>query len=283
MPDQNVLSENPYKKPDEPAWHVFVVNYYRDKPKGWRRWPWHGCLHAMKNRTELSIEWAPSWPGVFGLHIGGHDKTLLLNVWFFAQLYFGITTPTLNRWFDKFTHYEQDREIYVSFHDGGVWWNIWRPWSTWSAAVPWWRNGAFIPLDFLFGPYMRQDQESHSVSDVELPMPEGVYYAKITIERWAWGRKRLPWRSYAWHAEIEPTMPVPVPGKGENSWDCGQDAVCSMCCVIDRPSAVLAANRLIASVLETRHNRGGPAWRPEVAVHERRLYENDATGSAGKA
>lgn len=58
---------------------------------------------------------------------------------------------------------------------------------------------------------------------------------------------------------------VPVPGKGENSWDCGEDGTQSILFGVDTPirTYVDAANAFQASVQKTRLRYGGKDWMPE--------------------
>ena len=54
-----------------------------------------------------------------------------------------------------------------------------------------------------------------------VPMPEGNYPCEVTIERATWERPRWPFsRKVVVRAEVEPDIPVPVPGK-----DYGDDAI----------------------------------------------------------
>ena len=53
---------------------------------------------------------------------------------------------------------------------------------------------------------------------------------------------------------------LPIPGKGENSWDCGDDAYYS----IGTPAATAmeAVEYAADRVLETRRRYGGSSWAP---------------------
>lgn len=82
---------------------------------------------------------------------------------------------------------------------------------------------------------------------VGVPMPEGVYKARVELRETTWKRPRWPWphkdRSYHLTVLSRPTPDgpriehdehgnqkpgyIPVPGKGESSWDCGPDGIFS--------------------------------------------------------
>lgn len=245
--------------------HWFWFNENKDNPPGWRRWPWHGraFLHMHDSgRSEFSIEWAPSLSPRLSLRLGG-EMVLTFSVWLLGiTLYFGATTPWLARRLERFTAWDADRELVVYWYEGGLWWNLWRTRDSWTTGTPWWRHGHFAPLDWMFGQNMRQHKEHYSTHAVEIPMPEGAYPATVTITRTGWGRKRLPFRTWMWHADVEPKTPVPFPGKGENSWDCGEDATHSLHCSIDRPDPALAVGEFVASVMRDRMRHGGNGWRP---------------------
>jgi hypothetical protein len=95
-----------------------------------------------------------------------------------------------------------------------------------------------------------------------VPMPEGNYPCTVTLERETWGRKRWPWtRTTQTRADIEMHVPVPHPGKGENSWDCDDDALYSMCGPFGSIGAATTA--VAGSVMRSRERYGnGQAWTP---------------------
>lgn len=158
--------------------------------------------------------------------------------------------------------YGSSRELSVSIHDGSVWWRVWADPDSWESTRPRWRDGSWNLLDALLGK-VSVETRVLEVRQVEIPFPERTYRATVTLQaklerrpRWpgVWGR----WRG----ADIEPEVPVPEPGKGENSWDCGQDACYAMWTggVRDIHEAV---ERFRSSILRTRERRGGRDWRPE--------------------
>jgi hypothetical protein len=56
-------------------------------------------------------------------------------------------------------------------------------------------------------------------------MPEGKYPAHVKRERRTWKRPRwfTPLVREYWDVDVE--SGIRVPGKGENSWDCDDDAI----------------------------------------------------------
>lgn len=114
-----------------------------------------------------------------------------------------------------------------------------------------------------------------SYDGVELALPEGTYVGSVTFRRERLHRPR--WRTYRddiigeWVGE----QWLPFPGKGENSWDCGDDGIKEHSTTIRRyvHEESLEVNsedvgRVVAStiayVLRERGRHGGVNWKPEA-------------------
>lgn len=157
----------------------------------------------------------------------------------------------------------EKREIGVSFHDKAVWWSLWANPDSWSSGTPRWKYGNWHPLDTFFG---RAEYTSlvKEVADVVVPMPEKGYRATVRVSEDTWRRPRAWWTRRRTGVNVEMVDPIPVPGKGENSWDCGDDALHGLLThgdgVID---GVLAAMR---AAHETRRRHGGSSWKPDEAA-----------------
>lgn len=82
------------------------------------------------------------------------------------------------------------------------------------------------------------------------------YKALVQMKECTWKRARWPFPERLHRAEIECVPPIPIPGKGESSWDLEDDATHSMTCVADTPEQ--AVEKLVASVLERRQKYGLP-------------------------
>lgn len=155
------------------------------------------------------------------------------------------------------------REIKVTIHDGAIWWGIWSDKWGWSSRTPKWRQGNFNPADFFLGRPKYADR-TLSHERVNVPMPEGGYPATVRIFESTWKRPRSPFTRKLVRTEITPDKPIPFPGKGENSWDCGEDATHSMTC--PEPTALGAAIALSESVMRSRIKYGsGWNYQPEEA------------------
>lgn len=249
---------------------------------------WRGDGETGKGYAEVAQvnpEWHVGWRTAAALAVQLDQSEVMLHMaWPFAALFLTITAswlrPWLERilpgyWFDPSTyqHFDkpgqnrlkvcQETEIAVKWHDGGLWWSLWHPTMEWSAGTPKWRNGHFDPADFLLGRHTYSSEEL-STENVEVPMPERTYAGTVTLTRDTWKRPRWPFGRSIYRANIEVDGGVPHPGKGENSWDCGEDATYSMTC--PARTAEDAVGALVKSVLSSRRQYGGRNWRPAERV-----------------
>lgn len=218
-----------------------------------------GWLHLYSSKTgrdrSLGFEW--KIPARFChaySEISGDENEVtfalaigLFSVWFHVN---GFLPERLWR---------VNRKTGVSIHDGAVWFDIWADPFGWSSSDPKWQQFNFSPADFFLG---RQSFSSTVLATerVMVAMPEGAYPATVKIEEATWKRPRWPIPIRQIGAEITPDKPIPHPGKGENSWDCDDDATYSMSC--GAQNATDAAAALAKSVLRSRERHGGREWLP---------------------
>lgn len=143
---------------------------------------------------------------------------------------------------------------------GFLHWQWWAPMHSWSSTTPKWRDGTFHPLDWLLGRHVMTDRDIES-GEFEIPMPEGNYPCTIRLYESTWKRPGwfIPHRVR--RADIKMVVGVPHPGKGENSWDCGEDACSSM--TTPASSFAEAIGSMVASTMRQRLNYGSKHWRPE--------------------
>jgi hypothetical protein len=164
--------------------------------------------------------------------------------------------------YEKTTDY-WSRKVGVNVHNGSVWFSLWQPDGHWSSSEPKWWSFNFNPADFFLG---RNKYASRTLKDEtrSLAMPEGSYPVRIELKEDSWKRPRWPWARKIVRAHIEIEKGIPTPGKGENSWDCGEDATFGLTC----PASTFdeALSHLYASVMRDRERYGGKNWRPEKMV-----------------
>lgn len=219
--------------------------------------PRHGRAWLRGKRHEGHIEWAL---GGFrcGLALAAKDEGWLLTISVpLVSLWLGLNGPIAYR------GYGEERELSWRIFDWAFWWNHWTPSMSWSSRTSRWRNGVFHFNDFLLGK-TRHSTRPLAWRWVRIPMPERVYYGAACLEEASWGRARwFTKRVTRCEIKMLPGEQVPFPGKGENSWDCGEDATYGMTCPAS--SVDDAIGKLVASVLCSRTRNGGRDWMPKAA------------------
>jgi hypothetical protein len=181
--------------------------------------------------------------------------------------YFHLDTPWRGAWLDNITRrpgakYGNERQIGLSIHDAAIWWDVWADQMERRSKDPKWRHGAFHFDDFLLGRSVYSKREIERRETV-VPMPEGCYPATITLTEDTWKRPRwFPTRRLS--ANVEIPNGIPHAGKGENSWDCGDDATYGMGCAAETVEE--AIGKVVASCLRDRKRYGHASTTPRKPV-----------------
>ena len=195
------------------------------------RWWWHlgrdarACIHG-------EINWWSRWCGC-RLSVDDEGWTVHaafppIAVWFiFDNL--GLWQPQVKHIF----HWDNNREVWLpdqrecalSFGDWTLRFVPWGRSMEWRTADPWWIRGVSLDLKRLVLGRERCTVEILKQGiPVTIPMPEGTYRGTAKIERRTWKRSR--WFA---HSRVSTTIDcpkgIPFAGKGENSWDCGDDGL----------------------------------------------------------
>lgn len=121
------------------------------------------------------------------------------------------------------------------------------------------RQWSCFLLDKLLGAARHSSRDRSAVVET-LALPELTYYCDVRLHTDTWKRPRWPFRLVLEKATVRPWVAIPVPGKGENSWDQGDDAVREFTCVAR--DVAEAIDQLRESIERTRFERGGADWRP---------------------
>jgi hypothetical protein len=156
-----------------------------------------------------------------------------------------------------------DREIRLAYYGGAIWYSIWANPNEWNSKDPWWKSTHAIHLDDILLGRQRHTKETIETRDVLIPMPEGSYLASVEIVTAKWKRPR-------WFAHVKTCADVKIPkgipfeGKGENSWDCGEDATYGMWTPAE--SVEDAIGKVVVSVLKDRKRYGIPSRIQAVAA-----------------
>lgn len=202
-------------------WHWQNLTQEDDRAKR-RRFPWSGraWLHSSKrpNGAIGEIEWGfgkAAWSTRFGI------KPRLLSVGVRHVFSIYLTLPFRIWPFKPCEVYWLDWDLVWSFFlNESMSWPR-RP------RVSRLREGRWRPRDTFFGRPVYAEQLVES-RDVLIPMPEGPYPARAELKLATWRRPRWPrWplRIERMRCHIEVPIGIPHEGKGENSWDCGEDGI----------------------------------------------------------
>ncbi len=159
----------------------------------------------------------------------------------------------------------QGREVSLRFFSGGPWWKLWTaPMDDDRSELPRWRKGHFDVVKALLGKVLYEQAEVEPEREVLVTMPEATYRTLMKREQRTWCRSRWPWwPTFKARATWDVKIPggIPVPGKGENSWDCGEDAIFATGFAAETAEQAVAALR--ETVLKSRERHGGSRnWRP---------------------
>jgi hypothetical protein len=235
-------------------WHSQNLNEdERGHVKGSKFWngrAWLNLPHpnAEKRKSEryltFGLEW--SWRKAvrsLGVSVSAREDRIVLDLDFgFLALF-----PSVEGLF----YFSEWRETGIEWHNEYIWLNFWHDDDGWAKN---WKglHLTIAPLDILFG---RRKHSSEKLDEVRalVPMPEGSYPATITFFRQT--NKRSRWFAQKWtRANIKPDKPIGIPGKGENAWDCDDDAIFEMSC--EAATVENAVAQLVESALRTRYRYG---------------------------
>lgn len=214
-----------------------------------------GWLHI--GNAVLGCQWVlPTNRIGFSFNIGDGEDQLSGNI--LCGLFAFYWSIEGVRWLYK--RINKSREISLRFFDGAMWWHIWQDPDEWKSTDSKWRRGTFRPVDFLLGreKYSTQDKGK---GEREILFSEGTYTAKVRLFTSTWKRPRWHWARTIERAEVDVKSGVPIPGKGENSWDCDEDAVFSL--TTPATNVDEAVEKFVKSVNSTRLKYGGENWTPE--------------------
>lgn len=170
------------------------------------------------------------------------------------------------------TRYDDFELFNIRVHDYAIWWSLAKFDWGWSHKMPMWMDGNWHFLDTLLGE-QRHSEETIDVRDVVIPMPEGAYPATVKLSVRRWKRSRWPATVVRRTASIDIPAGVPQAGKGENSWDCDEDALFGLSCEARTLDEAIA--KTVGASLRGRTRRDGDAMVKYPPAHERvALYES---------
>lgn len=238
-----------------------------DAPGKERRGFWYGraWLH-LNGRRAIGVEWNHGrLAAAVSLRFDTTDREVQVHVagpgFSYFVSYEGLPASLFDRLPMKFGHssYGYEREIGIRANDGSIWWSLWADPMCWNSRDPKWMSGSFDVIKFLLGDtdYGRRVIEER---DVMIPMPEKSYPAKAKLEVAHWIRPRWPWAPFSTrgtYVNVDIPGGIGIPGKGENSWDCGDDALFGLS--TKARTIEEGIGKVVESALTTRRKHG---WSP---------------------
>lgn len=221
--------------------------------RAWLRWPGNSigvCWNLFSSSCGFRIAFSD---------VSDSAIDVWVNVPFLFSLYFHLSRAKWVKrlpgvkWTGKWG--SGDREIYIRFHDGALWWTLWRHDNDHKSGD--WRDSNFHFDDFFLGrnQYSESERTTHHVL---FPVQGIVYSATVELYTSTWKRSRWPWPKTVNRANVEVETGVPVPGKGENGWDMEDDAIYGLTTNADTVGEALSAFR--ESVIRQRSKYGGDNW-----------------------
>lgn len=231
--------------------------YGQRESHGFRSW-----LHVGAFRLAVEAYWWASFVS-WGLSVdsgGDGDNAATLGLYLFPfNLYISFTPPF--RWRKGWKH----RETSLRFDGDRIRLSLGA--DPWCSPPPHGWEGSWSTRDFLLGPNIyREDPNPRHFDLIPVVMPERTYRWHGSINRDSW--KRARWFRHTIsraHLDAYPGEQIPFPGKGENSWDCGEDASHGITWQCE--TSTEAAEKIRESVMRSRTRYGsGGSWRPAVSA-----------------
>ncbi len=184
------------------------------------------------------------------------EITFAIGLWRVFCFYITFSFPFLPSWSVE----HGDRASGIRIFDNAIWVEIWARHNEGRSDDPFWmKDHRFSPVDSLLG----RGHYSYKViseHDADIEMPEGKYPAKVTLKEQTYSRKRWPIKTRKVTSYVEFPQPIPIPGKGENSWDMDDDGYSAMGCLADTVEG--AIDEVKSRIFERRERYGGKDWLP---------------------
>lgn len=240
---------------------------------------WHGrgWVH-IGDRKQLSVCWQflsrRNDNFTVSLDIGGGDGDdgldfhvavpFLFSLWFGCE---GFIKDRVTKVNGAYVDRRKDYELRYSFGGHfGPWGSLWVKCGAnpmeWNASDPKWMQWSFDPCDFVLGRNKYHREKIGNPVEWPVRMPEGVYTVTMQREVATWKRPRWYKPLVKKSIDVSSLKGIPVPGKGDNSWDCGDSAILATGFNVETFQE--AADGMYDAVMQTRKRHGnGVEWRPD--------------------
>lgn len=257
----------------KPYW--YWQNLTKDDEKG--KFPWHGrgwyrfnsILKASGReiwadfQETLNIEWNVGRPRLrldFGIQ-DDPEETLSFAIGFlFAGIHVHLDSPRLSKWIRAKAGESYESKFSFYWYEWAYWLQLWgSDWSS-SSSDPWYKKMHVFHIDDFFLGKTKYTTEEHWKKPIEFEFDGQKYQATATFEVSTWKRPR-------WFSDVREYMdisfdsticaPPQFAGKGENSWDQGNNSIWGTRYQTD--SIDVAIDQYRADVLKNRKRYGAPS------------------------
>ena len=197
------------------AWWHFGSDGPRSRCIGVEFYWWRMACHATVSTDDEGWNMSLAFPPFsFYLSLEGFPLWRPMRKHLFTW-----ETPAREVWLPE------QRECSVAIHDWTIWLKPWGKSMEWVKADPWWVRGVSFNVErFLRGKARYACENTGEPFTVMVDMPEGHYEAVFTPQRQTWRYPR--WFTHTRDSfDVKIPKGIPFAGKGENSWDCGDDGL----------------------------------------------------------
>ena len=228
-----------------------------EKRKTWFIGSHDACIEASMTG------WMQSFRLIF--QVDPYDRDVCISFGWGLSFWFTFSNILPKFWYPK-----EKREIGIRFDREFFRWNFWN--EPWEGPDNHWSYGSFDFRRFFLG-NMTADWINHETEIFTLPFEEGNYQVHVT-------RRTLVRKYPRWFTETQRSFEVkvgyynskkkfirqciPHEGKGENSWDQGEDGTYASSFSADRDTHTCydAALQFWVRQMKTRADRARPNWVP---------------------
>ena len=208
----------------------------------------------------IVIPWVVTW------HIGVKVPRRFLNGWIYQRREWTLRCGYIGRWVEIMLASDEH------MRDTGMV-SYYRDKRRQGEKLSWSRAALWPGWHLTFNPRLRDRllgrmdcvTETGEPFSVVVPLPEGNYPGECRREKRTWQRKRWPFsrreRVGYW---IDMKIAPPVPGKGENSWDCDDDGVYGT----GGATVAEAIANVTRAALRDRERYGSKNWTPSAGWPE---------------
>ncbi len=215
--------------------------------KGWHGDKWRIRLETSRNKKYKFL--------ALRLHLLDEGIQLHWSIPNLFSIFLTISHPILDKIMPKL-----EKEIGINWNKDTLYISLWSNLHEWARSDPWWWGFKICPVDLFCG-RAKYSEENKRRYNTDLVLPEGVYQAGVVEYDAIWKRQRFAKNKVAHRYDLTFTPPVPIPGKGESSWDLDDDAILES--TITANSLEEAIRREKTHIVKSRWRHGGANWMPE--------------------